>query len=137
MSRLQKFAWFNLAVIGFTVLVVLSLMPFLRSGALGGLGFLGFLGLGALYFRQRPGQVLIDERDNLIMRRATILAYALFWVVFVLMAVFVSPLLYGQDGSVPVLMVQMSVAWGFMLIYVVQSIAILVQYAGGTRNAES
>ena len=29
MSPLQKFAWFNLAVIGFSTLVVLCLMPFL------------------------------------------------------------------------------------------------------------
>ena len=135
MSPLQKFAWFNLAVIGFSTLVVLSLMPFLGYRSLGGLGFLGFLGLGVLYFRKRPGQVTMDERDNLIMTRSLILAYALFWVVFVLSAVFVSPLLYGQDGSVPVVLVQMSVAWGFMLWYVVQSIAILVQYAGGKQNA--
>jgi hypothetical protein len=135
MSPLQKFAWFNLAVIGFSTLVVLSLMPFLGYRSLGGLGFLGFLGLGVLYFRKRPGQVTMDERDNLIMTRSLILAYALFWVVFVLSAVVVSPLLYGQDGSVPVVLVQMSVAWGFMLWYAVQSIAILVQYAGGQQNA--
>jgi len=135
MSPLQKFAWFNLAVIGFSTLVVLSLMPFLGYRSLGGLGFLGFLGLGVLYFRKRPGQVTMDERDNLIMTRSLILAYALFWVVFVLSAVFVSPLLYGQEGSVPVVLVQLSVAWGFMLWYVVQSIAILVQYAGGQQNA--
>jgi len=136
MSRLQKFAWFNLGVIGFTVLVILLLLP-MGVGALGGLGFLGFSGLGALYFRQKPGQVLIDERDNLIMRRALILAYVLFWVVFVLAAVVVSPLLYGQDGSVPVPVVQMSVAGGWMLVITAQSIAILVQYTGGTKNAES
>ena len=135
MSPLQKFAWFNLAVIGFSTLVVLCLIPFLGYRSLGGLGFLGFLGLGVLYFRKRPGQVTMDERDNLIMTRSLILAYALFWVVFVLSAVFVSPLLYGQDGSVPVVLVQLSVAWGFMLWYVVQSIAILVQYAGGKQNA--
>jgi hypothetical protein len=135
MSPLQKFAWFNLAVIGFSTLVVLCLMPFLGYRSLGGLGFLGFLGLGVLYFRKRPGQVTMDERDNLIMCRSLILAYALFWVVFVLSAVFVSPLLYGQEGSVPVVLVQLSVAWGFMLWYVVQSIAILVQYAGGKQNA--
>jgi len=136
MSPLQKFAWFNLAVIGFSTLVVLCLIPFLGYRSLGGLGFLGFLGLGVLYFRKRPGQVTMDERDNLIMTRSLILAYALFWVVFVLSAVFVSPLLYGQDGSVPVVLVQMSVAWGFMLWYAVQSIAILVQYVGGSQNAD-
>ena len=136
MSPLQKFAWFNLAVIGFSTLVVLCLMPFLGYASLGGLGFLGFLGLGVLFFRQRPGQVTMDERDNLIMIRSLVLAYTLFWVVFVLSAVFGSRLLYGQDGSVPVVLVQLSVACGFMLWYAVQSIAILVQYAGGSQHAD-
>ena len=47
-----------------------------------------------------------------------------------------SPLVYGQMGAVPVSVVQISVFWLFMLVYGVMSIAILVQYAGGSRSAE-
>src|ERR1700730_5327130 len=114
MSRMQKFAWFNLAVIALTLLVVLSLLPFLGYRAMGGLGCLGLIGFGPLFFRKKPGTVLTDERDHLIQWRSWILAYALFWVVFVLTAVFLSAFIYGQDGAVPVSVVQMSVAWGFM-----------------------
>jgi hypothetical protein len=136
MSALQKFAWFNLAVIALVLVTVLSLLPFLGKGALGGLGFTGLMGLGPLFFRRRPGKVLLDERDVLIGRRSWIAAYSLFWVVFVLAAVVLSAVVYGQDGAVPVSVVQLSVWFGFMLVYALASIAILVQYAGGSKDAE-
>jgi hypothetical protein len=135
MSALQKFAWFNLAVIALTLVAVLSLLPLLGKGALGGFGFLGLIGFGPLFFRKKPGQVVTDERDHLIQWRSWILAYSLFWVVFVLAAVVLSALVYGQDGAVPVSVVRMSVFCGFMLVYALASIAILVQYAGGSRDA--
>jgi hypothetical protein len=136
MSALQKFAWFNLAVIALTLLLVVVLMPFLGHRATGGLGCLGLLGLGPVFMlRRKAGQAVMDERDQLIQRQAWVLAYSLFWVVFVLAAVFLSAFIYGQQGAVPVSVVQMSVAWGFMLIYALVSIAVLVQYAGGARDA--
>jgi len=135
MSAVQKFAWFNLAVIALTLVAVLSLLPFMGKGALGGSGFLGLLGFGPLFFRKRPGQVVADERDQLIQLRSWIVAYALFWVVFVLAAALLAPLVYGQQGAVPVWVVQISLFCGLMLLYALGSIAILVQYAGGTKNA--
>lgn len=136
MSRMQKFAWFNLSVIVLTLLVVFSLMPFIGHRALGGLGFLGLIGFGPLFFRKSAGQVVTDERDHQIQWRAWIVAYSLYWVAYVFVAVVLSVMIYGEDGAVPVAIVQMSVAWAFMLVYALASIAILVQYAGGARNAE-
>jgi hypothetical protein len=133
-SPMQKFAWFNLAVIALTVAVVAALFPVLGYRAAGGLGLLGFTGLGPLFLRPRAGQVITDERDALIQGRSWVLAYALFWVVFVLSAVFLSAAVYGQEGAVPVGVVQLSVACGFMLIYALASVAILVQYAWGSRD---
>lgn len=135
MSATQKFAWFNLAVIALTLAVIFSLLPFLGKGALGGLGFLGLLGFGPFFFRRKPGQVVADERDQLIQRRSWLVAYALFWVVFVLAAVFLSALVYGEEGAVPVPVLRWSVAVGFMMVYALASVAMLVQYAGGARDA--
>jgi hypothetical protein len=136
MSPMQRFAWFNLAVIALTMLVVFSLLPFMGYRAMGGLGCLGLIGFGPYFFRKRAGQVVADERDALIQQRSWVLAYALFWVVFVLVAVFLSAVVYGWDGAIPVSVVQLSVAWGFMLVYALASIAILVQYAGGAKDGE-
>lgn len=138
MSPLQKFAWFNLTVIGISLCVVFSLMPFLGQGAYGGLGCLGVLGFGPVFFffRKKPGQVQLDERDNLIHVRSVVVAYSLFWVVFVISAVFLTVLLYGQEGAVPVPVVQLFVAWAFMFFYSIMSIGILVQYRIGGAHAE-
>ena len=138
MSAMQKYAWFNLAIIALTLVIVLALIPFLGKGALGGFGFLGFMGFGVLFFRKKPGQVLMDERDVLIQRRSWVLAYAVFWVVFVLAAVFLSAAVYGWDGAVPVAVLQMSVFCGFMLVSALASVAILLQYAyaGGSGDAQ-
>ena len=136
MTRMQKFAWFNLSVIVLTLLVVFSLLPVIGYRAMGGLGFLGLIGFGPLFFRKTAGQVVADERDMQIQWRAWIFAYALYWVIFVLVAVVLSAAVYGEDGAVPVPVVRMSVAWAFMFVYALASIAILVQYAGGTRNVE-
>jgi len=136
MTRMQKFAWFNLGVIVLTLLVVFSLLPVIGYRAMGGLGFLGFIGFGPLFFRKTAGQIVADERDLQIQWRAWIFAYALYWVIFVLVAVVLSAAVYGEDGAVPVPVVRMSVAWAFMLVYALASIAILVQYAGGARNVE-
>jgi hypothetical protein len=136
MSPLQKFAWFNLSVIVISLVLVLSLMPLMGYASLGGLGCLGALGLGPFFFRKKPGQVLLDERDNLIQGRSLIVAYSLFWVVFVIAAVYLSVLLYGQEGAVPVPVVQMSVVWAFMFFYGAMSIGILIQYWRGGVHAE-
>ena len=135
MSAMQRAAWFNLAVVALTLVAVLALLPLLGKGALGGFGLLGLLGFGPLFLRRRPGQVLADERDTLIQRRSWVLAYSLFWVAFVLAAALLAPLAYGQGGAVPVWVVQISVFCGFMLVYALGSIATLVQYAGGARDA--
>lgn len=137
MSTTQKSAWFNLAVIGLTLVIIVALLPCIGMKAMGGLGCLGFLGLQPLVFRKRPGQVLADERDRLIQSRSWIIAYALFWVLFVVAAVWVSSLVYGENGAVPVHIVQMSVACAFMFVYAVASIAVLIQYGRNLADAES
>lgn len=135
MSALQKYAWFNLAVIALTVVVILALLPYMGTKAAGGFGFLGLLGFGYFILRPKPGKVLIDERDDLIRRRATTLAYRVFWSLFVIVAGILSSRLYGQNGAVPVKVVQASVFAAFMLVVAVMSIAILVQYVGESKDA--
>jgi hypothetical protein len=134
MSAMQKYAWFNLAVITLTIVVILALLPFMGTKALGGFGFLGLLAFGYFILRPKPGKVLVDERDDLIRRRATTLAYRVFWSLFVVVAG-LSARLYGKNGAVPVSVVQMSVFAAFTLFMAVMSIAILVQYVGESKDA--
>jgi hypothetical protein len=130
MCQTQKEALFNLVVLALAIATVLLLYPLLGRGALGGLGLLGLLGLTPLFYRKRRGQVVADERDNLIRIRSMILAYSVFWVAFVGSAM-LSFGLYGFDGAVPVPVIANAVWIGFMLVVGVQATATLVQYARG------
>lgn len=132
MNATQRFAVFNLVVIGLTLGLAAVLYPVLGKGALGAFGMLGLMGFGPFFFRAKggagEGPVVMDERDRSIQIRAWFFAYTLFWVVFVLGAVVLTAWVYGQEGAVPVQVVQSSVFVGLMLVYGTASVAMLCQY---------
>jgi hypothetical protein len=127
----RKHAWFNLVIVVFCAIAVISLTPVLGiQRAQGGFGMLGFLGLGPLVFRGKPGTVVNDERDEIIRGRSVMIAYGVFWVLFVAACVS-APFFYGSGGAIPVWQVQMSVGCGLIIVVGVSSIAALVQYRAG------
>jgi len=143
MNRLQKIARFNLIII----LIALSLsaiaigvayfvvgMPIRR--ALGGFGFIGICGLTALspiLYKKEQGNVDFDERDLLIQRRASLGAYTIFWVLFVLAAM-IPFFVLGPDGAVSVKYLAAMVFGGMVTVGLVQSIVTLEEY--GWRNKD-
>ncbi len=131
MSSAQKAAWFNLIVIVATALLVAALYPTLGARAAGGFGLLGLCGLAVLFYRSKRGQVMFDERDTMIQRRALAWAYAVLWLVFVA-AVMAAPAVYGD--SVPVFAVQSALWAAFLVLIGVQSIATLILYGRGTGD---
>lgn len=136
MTALQKNAWFNLGVIILTMTTIAVFFPLAGKGALGGFGFLGLLGFGPMFFRHKPGRIVMDERDAEIARRSWNFAFTIFWVVGVLFASLLSASVYGAEGAVPVWIVQSSVFVGLMLIYALASAAILVQYRQGRTDGQ-
>jgi hypothetical protein len=134
MNASQREAWFNLVVVLSALAMVTALVPFLGKGAMGGFGLLGFLGLSPVFFRKRHGAVVLDERDTQIRLRSQFCAHLVVWLLFVLAAM-TAPAVYGWDGSVPVAMVMASVFCGMMVLYAVSSLATLIQYGRGGRDA--
>jgi hypothetical protein len=137
MCQTQKEALFFLVVIALSLATVVVLYPFLGRGAVGGFGILGFLGLGPLfsYWRHR-GQVMTDERDQLIRRRSTIFAFSVFWLAFLASAM-LAWAVYGGDGAVPVMTVMYAVWCSVILFVGTHAIATLVQYGQGGSDARS
>jgi hypothetical protein len=137
LAPLQRWAWFNLSVFAFVVILYLSAVPFfvwyrhmtLAAAALPSLGMFGFSGLwgiGDWLYRRKK----MDEREELIYQRATSLGMAIFWQVFVFSCMGVWAILdlgYHQT-KVPVGFLPFLVVLGFIVFMVPQSIAILVQY---------
>ena len=127
MSKIQKWAWFNLTVIALTAICVIALIPVLGKGAMGGFGILGLMGFGVLLCRKKAGEVVMDERDTAIQLKSGRIAFSVFWIAFVIAGVAVSSY-YEESGMVPVLLIQAALWCGFMLLSAVQAIATLVQY---------
>ena len=89
MNRSQKIAWYNLIVILVSLILAGAAIGVLAAifgmpRALGGLGFMGIcglMGLTPILFREKRGQLGFmgyDERDLLIFRKATVIAYSIF-----------------------------------------------------------
>ena len=78
--------------------------------------------------------VVSDERDAAILGRSWMIAYSVFWLVFVAACV-AAPWSFGASGAVPVVLVQCSVWWGLIIVVGVGSLATLVQYGWGASHA--
>ena len=71
MNQMQKASWYTLAVVflAVTAYLILSLFIGLKA-ARPAFGLIGLVGLSTLYYKKRKGEVLADERDGEISRKA-------------------------------------------------------------------
>jgi len=142
MNRAQKIALYNLIVIMASLTITGAAVGILAivlgmPKALGGLGFLGILGLiglSPILFFKKQGQLGFDERDLLIYNRASLVAYSLFWVFFTA-ACMVPWLVFGRGAKIPVVVLPCMLAGGFVIVQLIQSIAILIQYGRGGEKS--
>ncbi len=80
MNAMEKVAWSELVVSVAAVAAATSLIPWLGAGATASFAMLGLLVLSIVFFRRRGNQVVIDERDREIERRATRIGVGTAWM---------------------------------------------------------
>jgi dipeptide/tripeptide permease len=132
MSSLEKYAWFNIAVIvatGVLFGIVLHLAGFLP--ATGCFGLSGFFAMSYRIKREKA-----DERERAILSRAVMVAHGIFWVVFVGASMLPWYLHRGGNVTVSSETFPVLVFMGWMLIVLVKSVSIVVLCKTGIRNAE-
>jgi hypothetical protein len=132
-NRAQKIAWFNLKVVAVTVPVslVIVLVSLLSEGlvvALIGGFILGvaalIMGLAPLLFRKEPNRVNYDERDAVIEKQVHLIGYCTLWCIFIAMC-----MIAAFPAGPAILAVTL------VIVKVVESVAILVHYGRGDKNA--
>lgn len=149
LSPLQKMAWFNLIVFAGAVvvyLVAVLVLAFVGNvpldkaalPALGVFGLCGVWGFGGTFLRDRKTKKkrLLDERDQLIYRRAINAGWTVFWGVFVLVCMGIWGVIRYVKGrqTVPVDLLPGLVFLGMMVATVTQSVVILMQYGRSTSG---
>ena len=144
MAPAQKAAWFNLVVVGGTVILFLLAVPLLgwifhrpwSVVALPAMGLFGTFGLmgfnGRFYKPRKDGQPVIDERDQTLMLMAWRTGMGVFWLVFVFGCVGAwgaMRYLWGiEHVTVPVEFFTWMVWAGFIIFVLAQSVATLHYY---------
>ncbi|MGB7582243.1 MAG: hypothetical protein WBL85_07360 [Sedimentisphaerales bacterium] len=137
MNRMQKIAWFNLIVISLALglsVIAFSIGYFVfgaparhAAAGFGFIGIMGFCGLSPVLFRKDKNKVQFDERDTAIQRKAVIVAYSIFWLLFVAAAM-VPWFIIGPNGTITTNYLPWMVFGGMFVVMLLQSIVILNEY---------
>ena len=91
-----------------------------------------------LYMNQRkqsPAEVESDERDKIIQKNAVLVAFIFVWLLLFIFS-FVSGIIIGVDGSIPVWLIALVNVGILNIILMIYSIAVLVQYKRETKRHE-
>jgi hypothetical protein len=145
MNRQQKIAWFNLIVV--SLALVLSVfafsigyfifgLPAIRAVAgFGFIGIMGFSGFSPVLFRKDKDKVQFDERDTAIQRKSNVVAYSVFWVLFVAAAM-VPWFIIGPYGTITTNYLPWMVFGGMCVVMLLQSIVTLNEYGWRAKDNE-
>ena len=143
MNRAQKGAWFTFGVA--ILLLTFGLIIFTQMFADGAasialvriwlLVILFFMGISAVLLRikQSRAEVDFDERDNSIKKNAVLVSFASFCTLLFAAGIIPS-FVAGDEGSIPVCLLPIINLGVFLIVMLVYSAAILVQYGWGIKE---
>lgn len=141
MNKTQKAAWVCLALtlllVAFSIrwIIMASTATTITKSALL-LWFLLFWAIAAMAIilfrrKQSPAEVDLDERDKVIRARAVLVCFVSLWVLLIAGSI-VPNFILGDSGAIPVSVLPPVLFLTFLIVTLVWSVAILVQY--GWRN---
>jgi hypothetical protein len=139
MNKTQKGAWFTLAVaillLVFGAIIFTAMFaPGSRTAGTGlvkvwGWIILVFLAGGAafVHWKRKPSVVDFDERDNAVRKNAVLSAFVGLWILLFAASIIPS-FVAGDEGSIQVCLLPIINLGVFLIIMLIYSIAVLVQY---------
>lgn len=89
-----------------------------------------------VHWKREPSNVDFEERDNLIKRNAVLVSFISLWILLVatsLIPCFVA----GEEGALPVCLLPIINLGVFVIVMLVDSVTILIQYGRGLKGEES
>jgi len=100
------------------------------------LGFLGFTPFITNKILKKRKRIIFDERDKVINKRAAFVSFVVVWLYFVIACITVW-WMFGPQGSVSVNLLPAILIGGLIVIIIVRSVAILIQYGMGGKDGEN
>jgi len=145
MNKTQKGAWFTLGV-AILLLVFLAIIyagMFAPGGRMAGVGLVkvwsGFIlvflagGAALVHWKRRPSEVDFDERDNTVRKNAVLVAFVGLWILLFAASIIPS-FVAGDTGSIQVCLLPIINVGVFVVVMLIYSVAILVQYGLASKG---
>ena len=139
MNRIQKIAIYQLIVIftalGAAVIVWMAVRNKDWEYAYFGLIpliLLVFVHFDRVFFPIKAGEIVYDERDEMVKKKAVVIAYTVFWIAFVFGCI-IPLFILGPNTTIHISVLPWMVFCAAIIIRVVWSISILVQYGWGDK----
>jgi hypothetical protein len=89
-----------------------------------------------LRIKQSRAEVDFDERDNAIKKNAVMVSFISLWALL-MAASFIPNFIVGDNGAIPVCFLPVINFGVFLIVMLVYSVTILVQYGRGAKGEES
>ena len=89
-----------------------------------------------LHIKQSRSEVDFDERDNAIKKNAVMVSFVSLWALLIAASI-IPTLIVGDEGVIPVFFLPIINFGVFLIVMVIYSVAILVQYARGAKGEQS
>jgi Na+/melibiose symporter-like transporter len=148
MNKTQKGAWFTLGV-AILLLVFLAIIyagMLAPGGRTAGIGLViiwsGFIlvflagGAAFVHWKRKPSNVDFDERDNSVRKNAVLAAFVGLWVLLFAASIIPS-FVAGDAGSIQVCLLPIINICVFVVVMLIYSVAVLVQYGSGGKGDKS
>jgi len=89
-----------------------------------------------LHIKQSRSEVDFDERDNAIKKNAVMVSFVSLWALLIAASI-IPTLIVGDEGAIPVFFLPIINFGVFLIVMVIYSVVILVQYARGAKGEQS
>jgi len=88
-----------------------------------------------LRIKQSRAEVDFDERDNAIKKNAVMVSFISLWALLIAASI-IPTLIVGDEGAIPVFFLPIINFGVFLIIMIIYSVAILVQYGRGAKGEQ-
>ena len=148
MNKTQKGAWFTLVVAMLLIVfgAIIYAGMFAPGGRTAGLRLVkvwsGFIlvflagGVAFVHWKRKPSNVDFDERDNSVRKNAVLVAFVSLWILLFASSI-VPSFVAGDEGSIPTCLLPIINIGVFLVVMLVYSLAVLVQYGCGDKGEKS
>ena len=148
MNKTQKGAWFTLGVAILLIVfgAIIYAGMFAPGGRRAGLGLIkvwsGFIlvflagGVAFVHWKRKLSNVNFDERDNSVRKNAVLVAFVGLWILLFAASIIPS-FVAGDEGSIQVCLLPIINIGVFLIVMLIYSLAVLVQYGWGNKGDKS